>query len=35
MNGDVAPKVVVLENAFLSCEDMEDGWMEAWPLLFS
>ena len=26
MNGDVAPKLTDLENAFLSCEDVDDGW---------
>ena len=26
MNGDVDMKVTDLENAFLSCEDVEDGW---------
>ena len=26
MNSDVALKLTNLENAFLSCEDVEDGW---------
>ena len=25
MNGDIAPKLTDLENAFLSCKDVEDG----------
>ena len=25
MNGDVAPKVINLENALLSCQDVKDG----------
>ena len=26
MNNDVAPKLTDLENAFVSCDDVEDGW---------
>ena len=26
INGDVAPKLTNLENAFLSCKDVGDGW---------
>ena len=32
MNGDVDMKVTDLENAFLSCEDVEDGWKLAFAV---
>ena len=26
MNGDVVPKLIDLENVFVSCGDVENGW---------